>query len=104
MFGGVSKELEKEVVIFIDKRGKRYNHNLATIHKETDKDMLKKFKYAKDILLRLADKREARQSTQGGSQKEEGKADPENLGDDEPPADEQEDMPEENAEQPEEAE
>lgn len=62
MFGGVSKELEKEVVIYIDKRGKRYNHNLATIHKETDRDMLKKFKYAKDILLRLADKREERLS------------------------------------------
>ena len=100
MFDGVSKELVKKVVIFIDKRGNWYNQNLAKIHKETDKNKEKKFKYSYDILLRLVDKRDSRQSTQGGSQKKEGKSDPDNLGVDEPLDDEQEDIPEENAEQP----
>lgn len=62
LLGGSVSDFSKEVVTFVNRKGKRINYLLKNALEEEDKDFVKKLRYSKDIILSMLDR-------EGGSQK-----------------------------------
>jgi len=62
LLGGSVSDFSKEVVTFVNRKGKRINYLLKNALEEDDKDFVKKLRYSKDIILSMLDR-------EGGSQK-----------------------------------